>query len=440
MGGNLKHSLGMVLTGKKLRLDAFETRFLTGKTPLQDTIYTFSKRKRWYQQRHVTLNDEHNGTIMTKNSTASVANELVVEGILEITDKGHGFLLDPQKFPTSNKANDPFIGRDLIKKHFLRSGLTVKGHAEGQRGRNPNVTELITLNDREPDDYLEITGFDDTTVIDPTERITLETESDILGTRIMDLLTPVGKGQRGLIVAPPRTGKTILLQQIANAVTTNHPEIYVIMLLIDERPEEVTDMRRSTQAQVIASSNDKEIETHVKTARLALDMAKRRVEFGEHVMILLDSITRLARAFNSSTKSSGRTMSGGLDVQGLQFPKRFFGSARMNEGGGSLTILSTALIETGSRMDDIIFSEFKGTGNMELVLDRNLANRRIYPAVNVPESGTRKEERLIDEKDLEKINRLRRYLHDLKPGQDIETLRAAMKKHQTNRSFLDQLP
>jgi len=377
---------------------------------------------------------------MTKNSTASSANALVVEGILEITDKGHGFLLDPKKFPTSNKANDPFIGQDLIKKHSLRTGLMVKGHAEGTRGRNPNLTEILSLNGREPDDYLEISSFDNTVVVDPSQRIWLETEPDILGTRVMDLLTPIGKGQRGLIIAPPRTGKTILLQQIANAVTTNHPEIYLIMLLIDERPEEVTDMKRSTQAHVIASSNDKDIETHVKTSMLTLDMAKRRVEFGEHVMILLDSITRLARAFNSWTKSSGRTMSGGLDIKGLQFPKRFFGSARTNEDGGSLTILATALIETGSRMDDIIFSEFKGTGNMELVLDRNLANRRIYPAVNVPESGTRKEERLIDENDLEKINRLRRYLDSLAPGQDVETLRSAMKKHQTNRAFLDQLP
>ena len=349
---------------------------------------------------------------MAKNATAPLADSLVVEGILEVTDKGHGFLRDPEKFPMLDKASDPFVSRELIKKHLLATGLTVKAHAGGQRGRNPNVTKLITLNNREPDDYIEITGFDDTTVIDPIERIVLETEPDILSTRIIDLLTPIGKGQRGLLVAPPRTGKTVLLQQIANAVTANHPEVYLIVLLIDERPEEVTDMRRSTKAHVIASSNDKDIETHVKTATLALEMAKRRVEFGDHVMILLDSITRLGRAFNSWTKSSGRTMSGGLDVRGLQFPKKFFGSARMNENGGSLTILATALIETGSRMDEIIFSEFKGTGNMELVLDRNLANRRIYPAINIPESGTRKEERLIKESDLEKINRLRRYLSE----------------------------
>jgi transcription termination factor Rho len=377
---------------------------------------------------------------MTKNSTTSAPSALEVEGLLDITDKGHGFLLDLQKFPASNKTTDPFVGRELIQKHALQSGLVIKGNAEGKRGHNPNLIEILTLNGQEPDDYLEVTRFDETTVIDPSDRIQLETDSDTFGTRIMDMVTPIGKGQRGLIVAPPRTGKTILLQQIANAISTNHPEMHLIMLLIDERPEEVTDMRRSTQAQVIASSNDKDIETHVRTGTLTLEMAKRRVEYGENVVILLDSITRLARAFNSSMKSSGRTMSGGLDIKGLQFPKRFFGSARMNEGGGSLTILATALIETGSRMDDIIFSEFKGTGNMELVLDRDLANRRVYPAINVTDSGTRKEERLIPEKDLEKINRLRRYLHGLAPGQDIETLRVAMKKHKTNRDFLDQLP
>ena len=375
---------------------------------------------------------------MAKNSTITAPE--IVEGILEITDKGHGFLRDPVKYPNANKARDPFVSRDMIKKCVLRNGLLVKGHCDSKRGGNPNVAELVSLNGRDPDDYLEITEFDEMVVVDPTERIVLETEPDILSTRIMDLMTPIGKGQRGLLVAPPRTGKTIILQQIANAITANHPEMHLIMLLVDERPEEVTDMRRNTAAEVIASSNDKEIESHVKTAMFALDKAKRLVEFGEHAMILLDSITRLGRAFNSWTKSSGRTMSGGLDVKGLQFPKRFFGSARMNENGGSLTIMATALIETGSRMDDIIFSEFKGTGNMELVLDRNLANRRIYPAMNIPESGTRKEELLIPKADLGKIYRLRRYLDGLAPGQDLETFRAAMKKHKTNRDFLDQLP
>ena len=260
--------------------------------------------------------------------------------------------------------------------------------------------------------------------------------------RIVDIATPVGKGQRGLIVAPPRTGKTILLEKIANSISTNHPQVSLIILLIDERPEEVTEMRRATadDVEVVSSTFDEPASRHVQVADMVIEKAKRMVEYGKDVVILLDSITRLARAFNSSMKSSGRTMSGGLDIKGLQFPKRFFGSARMNEGGGSLTILATALIETGSRMDDIIFSEFKGTGNMELVLDRDLANRRVYPAINVTDSGTRKEERLIPEKDLEKINRLRRYLHGLAPGQDIETLRVAMKKHKTNRDFLDQLP
>ena len=375
---------------------------------------------------------------MSKSTSEEIGME-IVEGILEITDKGHGFLRPTEKY-FNTKASDPFVSQEIIRKNALQSGLIVKAQLGGLRGKNPNISGLISLNGEDPGEFLHKGKFEDIVAVDPHSRIQLETGPEPLGTRVMDLLTPIGKGQRGLIVAPPRTGKTILLQQIANAITINHPEVHLMLLLVDERPEEVTDMRRSIEAEVVASSNDKDIETHVKTAMLTLDKARRLVEFGSDVVILLDSITRLGRAFNSWTRSSGRTMSGGLDIKGLQFPKQFFGSARCSETGGSLTIIATALVDTGSRMDEIIFQEFKGTGNMELVLDRKLSDRRIFPAINVPESGTRKEELLIDKASLEKLYRLRRYLDVLPVGQDLETLRAAVKKHKSNEEFLAQLP
>jgi len=373
-----------------------------------------------------------NLTNTTKNKTD------LVEGILEITDRDHGFLRNP--LITNQRQNDPFVSRDIIHKHALQQGLSVKAQVNGSKGQNPKVTELISLNDRPPDDFLDLIKFDDIVPIDPNEKINLETGPEPLGTRFIDLLTPIGKGQRALIVSPPRTGKTILLQQIANAITINHPEIHLIMLLIDERPEEVTDMRRSTKAEVIASSNDNDINTHIKIAQLTLDRLKRMIEYGTDVVVLLDSITRLGRAFNAWTKSSGRTLSGGLDIRGLQFPKKFFGAARLSESGGSLTIIATALVDTGSRMDEIIFQEFKGTGNMELILDRQLSDQRIYPAFNIAESGTRKEERLLDQTSIDKIHNLRRYLDSLPVGQDTKNLITALKKHPSNKSFLDQLP
>jgi transcription termination factor Rho len=364
---------------------------------------------------------------------------LIVEGILEISDKGHGFLRPPSQY-YKHTAKDPFVSRNLINKFSLRNGMAIRGEYKKTRGQNPQVSDLISLNDCTPDEYIDVQDFEDLVAVDPNQQIVLETGAEPLGMRVIDLLTPIGKGQRGLLVAPPRTGKTVLLKEIANAITVNHPEIELMMLLVDERPEEVTDMRRSTEADVIASSNDKDIETHVRTAMLALDQAKRLVECGKDVVILLDSITRLGRAFNSYTRSSGRTLSGGLDIQGLKFPKKFFGSARLNETGGSLTILATALVETGSRMDDVIFQEFKGTGNMELVLDQTLSNKRIYPAINIPESGTRKEELLLDKGDLEKLHRLRRFLDGVPVGQDVQTLISALKKHDSNKSFLAELP
>jgi transcription termination factor Rho len=363
-----------------------------------------------------------------------------VTGMLEITDKGHGFLRDPG-YNYVPRDFDPFVSCIIIKKDRLQNGMMIEARYEGKRGKSPDVTELVTINSLDPDDYFDSkVRFDDFVVVDPNEWIRLETGPEPLGTRIIDLLTPIGKGQRGLIVAPPRTGKTILLQQISNGITTNHPEIQLIVLLIDERPEEVTDMRRNIKGEVIASSNDKTIDSHVRTAQLAMEKAKRQVEVGRDVVILLDSITRLGRAFNSWTRSSGRTMSGGIDIRAMQLPKQIFGSARKNENGGSLTIIATALIDTGSRMDEVIFQEFKGTGNMELVLDRNLANRRVYPAINIPESGTRKEELLIKRESLEKIFRLRRHLDSLSVGQDVDTLVKTLKKHKSNQDFLDSLP
>jgi len=364
-----------------------------------------------------------------------------MDGLLEL-EKGRGFLRQ-SKFHFSARKNDPFLHRELVSKFDLREGLMVRAKIKknkSNRGKNPQVSELLSLNDQEPDAYMEMTPFEDFTVVDPDEMIRLETGPEPLGTRFIDLITPIGKGQRGLIVASPRTGKTILLQQIANGITANHPEIHLMVLLIDERPEEVTDMSRTIKGEVLASSNDKKIDNHVRLARLALEKAKRMVEYGKDVVILLDSITRLGRAFNSWVRSSGRTMSGGVDIRALQLPKQIFGSARNIENGGSLTIIATALIDTGSRMDEVIFQEFKGTGNMELVLDRNLANRRIYPAINIPESGTRKEELLIEEASLDKIFRLRRHLDSLPVGQDVTMLVQALKKHPSNKDFLDNLP
>ncbi len=367
----------------------------------------------------------------------------VYEGLLELTDRKHGYLRTPA-FNIPVKPSDPFIHRDLVNRHFLREGMVIKAHAKRVRGRGktgPEITEIISLNDNIPDEYLDVTKFEDFVVIDPDEMIHLETGSKPLGTRVMDLLTPIGKGQRGLIVAPPRTGKTILLQQIAQGIHVNHPDIHVIMLLVDERPEEVTDIRRSVpSSEVFASSNDKTIQSHVRIARLAIEKAKRQVEFGRDVVVLLDSVTRLGRAFNAWVTSSGRTMSGGVDIRALQLPKRIFGSARNVEHGGSLTILATALIDTGSRMDEVIFQEFKGTGNMELVLDRQLANKRVWPAINIAESGTRKEERLIDAKSLAKIVRLRRHLDSLNVGQDVTTLIRTLEKHSSNKKFLAAMP
>jgi transcription termination factor Rho len=288
-------------------------------------------------------------------------------------------------------------------------------------------------------EYTECSRFENLTTIDPLEKFNLETEPDSIETRIIDLVTPIGKGTRGMIVSPPRTGKTTILKQICNAVTTNHPDVKTIVMLIDERPEEVTDFERSVDAEVVASSNDMDLETHVRLSRFMIERCRRMVECGQDVFMLMDSITRIARAYNNVNTGSGRTMSGGVDARALEIPRRMFAAARNIENGGSLTILATALVDTGSRMDELIFQEFKGTGNMELILDKKLAERRLYPAIDIPKSGTRKEEKLFPEEHLDAIHKLRRTMIDLDPVQAMETLIGALKKHDTNAELLSKL-
>jgi transcription termination factor Rho len=360
------------------------------------------------------------------------------QGVLELHPKGFGFLRNPARHYVAQPA-DPYVPAPLVQKFGLREGLLVGGQTEAvKKGSGPRLARIEQIEGELPD-RLTRRNFDDLTAIDPHERITLETGAEPLTTRVMDLLTPIGKGQRGLIVAPPRTGKTVLLQHIAQAVVRNHPEMHLIMLLIDERPEEVTDMRRTIKGEVVASCADRDSSSHVRTAALVVERAKRLAERGKQVFVLLDSLTRLARAFNKNVGNSGRTMSGGIDIRAMEIPKRLFGSARVFEEGGSLTVMGTALIETGSRMDDIIFQEFKGTGNMELVLDRKLADRRVYPAIDVSQSGTRKEERLLPPEDLKRVTLLRRSMVQMHPVQAMETLIKKMGEYPSNSAFLDKI-
>ncbi len=363
----------------------------------------------------------------------------VGEGYLEISEKGFGFLRSAQSH-FAPKPTDIFVTPDTIKKHFLREGSLVRGRTQPpHRGNNPQLREVYEVNGMKFVDYTKAMRFENLTTIDPIAKYTLETKPDAVETRIIDLVTPIGKGTRGLIVAPPRTGKTTILKQICNAITTNHPEVEVIVLLIDERPEEVTDFQRSVNAEVIASSNDQELETHVRLSRFVIERCRRRVETGRDIFVLLDSITRVARAYNSVHGGSGRTMTGGVDARALEIPRKMFSSARKIEEGGSLTILATALVDTGSRMDELIFQEFKGTGNMELILDRKLSDRRLFPSIDIPKSGTRKEEKLFDPNIIRAVHSLRRKMVDLNPIEAMETLTSAIKKYKTNREFLEVL-
>ena len=358
---------------------------------------------------------------------------------MEISEKGFGFLRSAAHH-YQPKPTDIFVTPDTIKKNFLREGCLVEGPTQPpHRGTSPQLKDVDKVNSMPFQEYTRAMRFENLTTIDPIEKFRLETTPDLLETRIIDLVTPIGKGTRGLIVAPPRTGKTTILKQIANSVAANHPDVHCMVLLIDERPEEVTDFQRSVKAEVVASSNDQDLETHVRLSRFMIERCRRMVEAGKDVFVLLDSITRVARAYNSVHGGSGRTMTGGVDARALEIPRKMFAAARKIEEGGSLTILATALVDTGSRMDELIFQEFKGTGNMELILDRKLSDRRLFPAIDIPKSGTRKEEKLFEGKHLEAIRKLRRTLVDLNPIEAMETLLAACKKHKTNDELLSKL-
>ena len=364
---------------------------------------------------------------------------LTSQGVLELHPKGFGFLRNPSRHYAA-QAGDPYVSAPLIQKHALREGMLVGGVIEpaGKGASGPRLTAVARIEGEEPR-QVTFRNWDELTPIDPHEHIRLEIPGGPLTTRVMDLFTPIGKGQRGLIVAPPRTGKTVMLSHIAQAVSQNHPEMHLIMLLIDERPEEVTEMRRTVKGEVVASSSDNDAGNHVRLAELVMERAKRLAEQGRQVFVLLDSLTRLARAYNKTAGNSGRTMSGGVDSRALEVPKRLFGAARVFEEGGSITVIGSCLVETGSRMDDVIFEEFKGTGNMELVLDRKLADRRIYPAINLAESGTRKEERILTPEVLARVTLLRRHLIDLPPVHAMEALIKQMEKAKTNQAFLDRM-
>jgi transcription termination factor Rho len=362
---------------------------------------------------------------------------MVGEGVLEILPDGFGFLRSPE-YNYLPCPDDIYVSPSQIRRFGLKSGCIITGQIRPPK-ENEKYFALLrveAINFEEPSLLTEKVNFEDLTPLHPDKRLFLETAPTEVNMRIVDLVTPIGKGQRMLIVAPPRTGKTVLLQKMANAITKNHPECYLMILLIDERPEEVTEMTRSTKAEVVSSTFDEPASRHVQVAEMVIEKAKRLVEYGRDVVILLDSITRLARAYNTEVPHSGKILTGGVDANALQKPKRFFGAARNIEEGGSLTIIGTALVDTGSKMDEVIFEEFKGTGNSELHLDRRLVERRTYPAINVSMSGTRKEELLLDPKELELVYRLRKVLSDMNPIEAVELLKSRLEKKGTNREFL----
>ena len=362
------------------------------------------------------------------------------QGVLEILDDGYGFLRSPD-YSYLPGPDDIYVSPSQIKKFDLRTGDTVSGQVRHPKDneRYFALLRVEAVHFENPEIAKERIFFDNLTPLYPQERINSEWEPRDISTRIVNLFVPIGKGQRGLIVSPPRAGKTMLLQSIANAITTNHPEIELIVLLIDERPEEVTDMERNVKGEVISSTFDEPPSRHIQVANMVMEKAKRLVEHKKDVVILLDSITRLARANNATIPHSGKILSGGIDSNALQWPKRFFGAARNIEEGGSLTIVATALVETGSRMDDVIFEEFKGTGNMELVLDRKIADRRIFPAFDLNRSGTRKEELLLTQEELNKVWILRKFLADKNPVEAMEFLVERISKVKTNKQFLKSM-
>ncbi len=368
-----------------------------------------------------------------KDFDGSISNE----GVLEIMQDGYGFLRSSD-YNYLASPDDIYVSPSQIKLFGLKTGDTCKGSIrppkEGEKYFA--LLKVESVNGKTTEEIRDRVAFEYLTPLFPEEKLNLSTTGSDMSMRILDLFSPIGKGQRGMIVAQPKTGKTVLLKNIANAIAANHPEVYLLVLLIDERPEEVTDMARSVKAEVIASTFDEQAERHVKVASIVLEKAKRMVECGHDVVILLDSITRLARAYNTVVPSSGKILSGGVDANALHKPKRFFGAARNIENGGSLTIIATALIETGSKMDEVIFEEFKGTGNMELVLDRKLSNKRVYPAIDVTASGTRREDLLLKEEELQRVWILRKYMADMNSNEAMELLLSRMKGTRNNNEFL----
>ena len=355
----------------------------------------------------------------------------LVEGVLQIADERRdGELRDPKQL--LRPVRGLFVPRQMIREMKLRPGLLISGAVRGRQ-----IIQIKTIEGQVPDVYYDNTHLYDGTALDPQPMIRLEHDPKEYTSRIIDLIAPIGFGQRGLIVAPPRTGKTILMQNIAKAIRANYPTVEIVLLLVDERPEEVTDMKRNVPGTVYASSNDNTVDKHLELSQLVIERCKRQVEFGKDIIVLLDSLTRLGRAFNTGGRSGGRTMSGGLDNRALEIPKRLFGAARKLEGGGSLTIMATCLIDTGSRMDQIIFEEFKGTGNMEITLDRRISDMRIFPAINIPQTGTRKEEKLYtDPAELASIHRIRRHLTAFQPVVAMKTLLDVLEKQPTNKGLM----
>jgi len=376
----------------------------------------------------------------TKSNNQVAPETIAASGVLEITEKGYGFLRrEANDFRAT--PGDVFVSKDFVGGDRFRTGLLIEGEAiaAAKKKAGPRLHKILRINGRPYEEWPDVVAFPDLTVIDPQPHMQLETPGGPMEMRVLDLICPIGKGQRGLIVSPPRSGKTILLQQIANAILVNNREVHVIVLLVDERPEEVTDFKRNVKAEIVHSTNDQDVANHVRITEFTIERAKRMTEFKMDVVILLDSLTRLGRAYNRFVETSGRTMTGGLDIRALETPKRLFGAARKIEEGGSLTILATALTETGSRMDDLIFEEFKGTGNMELQLDRQLAEKRIWPAVDISRSGTRKEELLVPDWELPKLHMLRRFLSTLNVGQEMPQLLRVMDRFKTNEEFLREL-
>jgi transcription termination factor Rho len=359
---------------------------------------------------------------------------------LQIAEAGHGYLRNVGE-SYAPESTDVVVPKKLIADYKMETGLYLDGMAveNSSSGRPPILAKVTQINGEDPSVWEAHKPFKGLVAEDPVDRIRLESAADELSTRVVDIVSPIGKGQRCLIVAPPKAGKTVLLQKIAHSISANHPEIHLIVLLVDERPEEVTDMRRNVQGEVISSSSDEMAKRHLQVAEMVLERAKRLVECGRDVVVLLDSITRLSRAYNSQQRGSGRVLSGGIDARTMEKPRRFFGAARNVENGGSLTVIGTALVDTGSRMDEVIFQEFKGTGNTEIVMDRGLFERRIFPAIDISASGTRKEEKLFDADEFAKVNLLRRALAPLKAAEAMQLLTERLARYPDNRSFLKDL-